>query len=108
MKIKKFGKLNEKISNDNIIKKSRDEYHSILRLIKEYLLFEKIIFYKDTFVKDVNFYSDDNGNDDIVEFIMEDRYGDKETISIDGERFIDLMEFLDNPELYKNTHRYNL
>lgn len=108
MQIKKFGKLNEKISNDNIIKKYRDEYHSILKLIKEYLLFEKIIFYKDTFVRDVNFYSDDNGNDDTVEFEMEDRFGDKETISIDGERFEDLMKYIENPELYKKTKKYNL
>jgi len=108
MQIKKFGKLDEKISDDNIIRKTRNEYNKILILIKEYLLFEKIIFYKDTFVKDVSFYSGATDNDDIVEFEMMDRYGDKETISIDGERFRDLLKYIENPELYKNTHRYNL
>jgi len=108
MQIKKFGKLNEKISDNNIIRKTRDEYNKILILIKEYLLLENIIFYKDTFVKDVIFYSGATDSDDLIEFTMEDKYGDLETVSIDGERFNDLLKFLENPELYKNTQKYNL
>jgi hypothetical protein len=105
MQINRFGKLNEESSN-NIIKKIKNDYDGMLDNIYEYLLSKgKILYSSYTIISDIYWF-----NDKFVEFKMKHR-GNSDTtvlIQLKDDDVEELLKYVENPELYKNTHKYNL
>jgi len=104
--------LYEKTWNETILKRFIKEKEGIYNLIKKFLIEEGytvnmgVIKNGDAII-DVYFANND-GRDFLVVKIEDINGQDEDSVLIDGLDLENLYKFIDNPELYKNTKKYNL
>ena len=104
MHINRFGKLNEETSN-NIIIKIKNDYDNMLECICEYFSLKgRMVYTSYTIISDIYWF-----NNNFVEFKMK-HHQNSDTISIrlKDDEVEELLKYVENPELYKNTQNYNL
>jgi hypothetical protein len=113
MKIQKF---NESAQNwtENKIAKMYDEHSEFDKLVRDYLY----INHKDLFEDEKNLYRlnqfwfepDSDEYNKLTVFYSHNGYKRKEYINYEfsDEEFDDLLKYMNNPEMYKDSKKYNL
>jgi len=100
----KYLKKYENLSTaEKMVKNAFDEYDRICDLITDFIKFEKIVNFNIKYVFRYYFENDEDENGEYIVAIFDD-----EEPGIIIHNLEDLYRFIDNPEQYKSSKKYNL
>lgn len=107
--INKFEEFNR--MKNELLQKITDREKEILKIIDDYVEYDDIFKrkHKIDFFKALSFNINPLTNDNIIwykpnKFV----YGSKEKIKLSKDEIEKLSKFIESPELYKNTKKYNI
>jgi len=108
----KYLKLYENKWSENELKKFSEEKHEVYDLLKEFMIEEN---FTENFDSILNFYFASIGSSDeivVVRFLSNiGKGGDKyheDVIGITGQDLNNFYQFMNDPELYRSSKKYNL
>ena len=126
MRIKRFESINESsylngtwtkekfVKITNLKSEIENEERSLLPLLKDYLLLNPDIQEEEADISEeetyVTTYSFNENSTEIFYFSYVPEDGDHENwdVNLNRTQFQDLLKFLKDPEMYKNTNKYNI